>query len=173
MHALLQQLAGGDRRSIGCADAVALEVIQSPEQLPVLVAGLFEDDPVIRMRAADALEKVSQTHIQPLMPFKQRLLSLASEETQTDVCWHLAQILPRLTLNHQEHRALVTDFLAYLASGSSIVNTSVMQAFYDIAAKDDQLSDELWCHIEELAITGTPAMKARGRKLLAQRHKKK
>ena len=62
----------------------------------------------------------------------------------------------------------VNTLLAYLSDNSSIVRTFVMQAFADIAKTDEELRPSLRDHISELAATGTPAMKARGRKLLAE-----
>jgi hypothetical protein len=56
---LLGMLRQGDRRSIGKADEVVALVLRQPRHLPVLAAGLWHPDPLVRMRAADALEKVS------------------------------------------------------------------------------------------------------------------
>ena len=56
--ALLEQLAGGDRRSIGRSNEVVATVLADPELLSVLFSGLDHDDPLIRMRAADAREKI-------------------------------------------------------------------------------------------------------------------
>ena len=59
-YAVLDRLRGGDWRSIGRANAVARAVLRRPGTLPELAAGLWHADPVIRVRAADALEKVSR-----------------------------------------------------------------------------------------------------------------
>jgi hypothetical protein len=44
-----------------------------------------------------------------------------------------------------------------------------MQAMADLAASHPRLAPEVRQHLEELAAIGTPAMKARGRKLLRTR----
>jgi hypothetical protein len=59
MHAMLQMLLGGDRRSIGKSNAVAALVLKQPELMDVLFSGMLMDEPVLRMRCADAAEKVS------------------------------------------------------------------------------------------------------------------
>jgi hypothetical protein len=58
---ILTLLEGGDRRSVGRADEVAALVSRNPKLFPQLIAGLWSDDPLVRMRAADAAEKVTRT----------------------------------------------------------------------------------------------------------------
>jgi len=167
MHPLLQKLKGGDRRSIGLSDEVVSDVLNKPDLFHVLIDGLSIDDPVIKMRAADAMEKASLEHPQYLLPYKKKLIELATNTKQKEVRWHLAQILPRLNLTHKENVKVVDILLTYFSGNSSIVNTFVMQAFADIAKTDEELRPSLLVHICELTEIGTPAMKARGRKLLA------
>lgn len=168
MRSLLQKLEGGDLRSTGQADEVASDVLNKPELFSVLVDGLSSENPIIKMRAADAMEKASRIQPDHLLPFKKQLIKLAEISEQKEVRWHLAQILPRLNLSHKENVSVVNTLLTYLSGNSSIVNTFVIQAFADIAQSDNKLQPELLVHIKELSETGTPAMKARGRKLLAQ-----
>jgi hypothetical protein len=172
MHQLLQKLEGGDRRSIGRSDEVASDVLEQPALISELVEGLFQNNPIVRMRTSDALEKATKENANHLLPFKKRLLALAETEEQIEVRWHLAQIVPRLGLTHEENLSFVKSLLSYLSGSSSIVSTSVMQAFSDIAENDEELKGELLVHIEELTVVGTPAMKARGRKLLAKHQDK-
>ena len=54
---ILSLLKGGDRRSIGRADRVAEIVSKNRKLFPQLMAGLWSDDDLVRMRAADAAEK--------------------------------------------------------------------------------------------------------------------
>ncbi len=62
MHPILGKLQGGDRRSIGRSDEVVAQVLADPALLAPLAEGLLADDPLVRMRAADALEKVTAQH---------------------------------------------------------------------------------------------------------------
>ena len=134
----------------------------------VLVDGLSAEDPIIRMRASDAMEKISLEHPEYLLPYKKELMKLAANSEQKEVRWHMAQILPRLDLSQKERIAVINTLLMYLSDDSSIVKTFVMQAFADIAKSDSELRPALLVHISELTTTGTPAMKARGKKLLVE-----
>ena len=81
MTNILSRLRGGDRRSIGKVNEVVTAVQKKPGLIKDLVDGLFDDDPVVRMRAADALEKISGDNRHVLQPFKTRLIRLAQEGT--------------------------------------------------------------------------------------------
>lgn len=168
MHPLLQKLSGGDRRSIGRSEEVVSDICQQPALFAVLIEGVNTDDPVIRMRASDAMEKISRVHPEFLLPYKKRLMDLAAAATQKEVRWHLAQMLPRLPLNHWENAAIVDLLASYLNDDSRIVKTFVMQAMADIAAVDEQLRPALLAKLQALTDSGTPAMRARGRKLITQ-----
>src|SRR5580658_7705264 len=101
---MLSMLAGGDRRSIGRADEVADLVGREPKVLPHLVECLWDTDALLRMRAADAMEKLSREQAVLLQRFKAPLLGLLAETTQQEVRWHLAAIVPRLRLTRSECR---------------------------------------------------------------------
>jgi hypothetical protein len=167
MHALLQSLSGGNRRSIGQSSRVASIVLETPELIDVLFQGLESADPVLRMRCADAIEKVTAKRPELLAPYKERLLHEFSRIEQQEVRWHVAPMLARLSLSRKEETAVLNVLLGYTNNRSSIVKTMAMQALTDIAIHSVHLLPEVKQHIEELMVIGTPAMKARGRKLLA------
>ncbi|MGA8555582.1 MAG: hypothetical protein WB630_14300 [Candidatus Acidiferrales bacterium] len=133
---MLDRLKGGDLRSIGNADEVASQVAQRPELFRELILGLWSDDPVVRMRAADAAEKVTRKNPDLLKPHKRELLGLMAEAKQKEVRWHLAAIVPRLPLNAAECRAAVTLLNGYLKDRSSIVKTFALQGLVDLARLD-------------------------------------
>lgn len=168
MHPLLNKLSGDDLRSIGRSNEVVSEVLSDPILVEVLVSGIDVDDPVVRMRSADALEKISVQNAGYLSQYKTQLLRLAAKTSQKEAQWHLALILPRLLLSKGEKERIIAILSSYLTSKSSIVKTCVMQAFADLAAGDSHFRDVLYGRIESLAKNGTPAMQARGRKLLAR-----
>jgi hypothetical protein len=70
---ILDLLAGGDRRTIGLSDKVVAIVSQNPRLFPKLIAGLWSDDPLVRMRSADATEKVTRSNRQLLRPYRKEL----------------------------------------------------------------------------------------------------
>src|ERR1700683_4880663 len=118
---ILTMLKGGDRRMIGHSDRVAAMVSKSPRLFPELIAGLWSDEPLVRMRAADAAEKVTRTNPALLRPYKKELLGLMSEAKQQELRWHLAAIIPRLTLNARERQIIASALNNYLHEGSSTV----------------------------------------------------
>ncbi len=168
MHPLLEMLSGGDRRSIGRSNAVVAEVLAEPGLFGVLFEGLLYSDPLIRMRCADAVEKITVTHPEYLQPYKPRLLEQVASIDQQEVRWHTAQLIPRLALTPEERSRAVSILDSYLSDKSSIVKTFAMQALAELAAQDDSLREVILPKLETLTRQGSPAMQSRGRKLLAK-----
>jgi hypothetical protein len=166
MHAILKKLRGGDRRSIGRSDEVAADVLGSPALFDELINGLFVSDPLIRMRAADAVEKITRANPDFLEPHKSALMRVAGETEQQELRWHLAQLLPRLTLKPEEQRTVVEILYSYLDDQSKIVVTFALQALADFAKEDRRMKPRLVRLLEEFIETGSPAIKSRSRKLL-------
>ena len=96
---ILLLLRGGDRRTIGRADEVVAIVSKDPGLFPELIAGLWSEDSLVRMRAADAAEKVTRENPELLRPYKKELLGLMAEAGEQELRWHLAAMVPRLPLN--------------------------------------------------------------------------
>ncbi|MGH3140725.1 MAG: hypothetical protein ACRDQE_13420, partial [Gaiellales bacterium] len=122
---------GGDRRSIGRSNEVVADVLADPSLFDLIFDAIASDDPLIAMRAADAVEKVTAVQPELLRPHKRRLLTELASIPQQEVRWHVAQMLPRLSLSARERRQ---------AAGI----------------------------VRRLTREGTPAMRARGRRLLAE-----
>jgi HEAT repeat protein len=170
MHAILKKLSGGDRRSIGRSNEVVAEVFARPAQAPralkILIGALASPDEVLRMRSADAIEKITAQRPELLQPFKKKLLALAISTTQKEVRWHLAALTPHLKLNPNERAVAIEILFDYLRDKSSIVKTFAMQSLADLASTDQKLKSQVRPLLEELIQIGTPAMRARGRKIL-------
>jgi hypothetical protein len=168
MNPILAKLAGGDQRSIGKADEVVSEVLSKPSLFDLLFDGLLNEDPIIRMRSADAIEKITVDHNEYLWPYKKILIGRVAKNTQKELRWHVAQMIPRLTLTKGERARVVKILMDYLTDQSHIVKTFAMQALADIATQDDCLRTRIIPVLVRLTSTGSPAMKSRGRKLLAK-----
>jgi hypothetical protein len=161
-------LAGSDRRSIGRSDEVTKLVLQQPKLFRELIACLWHDDPVIRMRAADAAEKVSTHNPLLLVRYKSQLLGLLAETDQIELRWHLAQMIPRFKLTARERQRAAAALRRYLDDRSSIVRTCALQALSELSRKDEALRSETKQLLETALRSGTAAMKARARHLLKQ-----
>ncbi len=166
MANILSKLRGGDRRSIGKVSEVVAAVQKKPDLFKNLVTGLFDEDPVVRMRAADAMEKISLDNPQSLQPFKTELIRLAQQTQQQELRWHTAQMIPRLKLTSKETATVTDIFFEYLNDKSKIVVTFAMQALSDLALKRAEASARVLRAIEKLSRTGSPAIQSRGKKLL-------
>jgi hypothetical protein len=166
-HPILTKLAGGDRRSIGRANEVVAEVLARPALFRVLVEGLTSENPVVCMRAADALEKITARRPELLRPYKNTVLEISGRTRQREVRWHMAVLLPRMNLRARERAVAVRILFDYLDDPSSIVKTFAMQGLAGLATQDATLRSKIIPLLRKLTDTGTPAMRARGRKLLA------
>lgn len=159
-------LEGSDRRSIGRANEVAQLVLRAPRRFRELIKCLWHENPVVRMRAADAAEKVSAQKPCLLDRHKPQLLGLLAEAKQIELRWHLAAMVPRLRLTPAERQRAVAALHHYLKDRSSIVKTFALQGLADLARDDAALRGSVKQLLEDVVQSGTLAMRARARKLL-------
>jgi hypothetical protein len=118
------------------------------------------------MRAADATEKVARKIPELLRPYKKEFLGLMAEAREPELRWHLAVIVPRLPLNSKE-RQLTTSLLSrYLRDRSSMVKTFALQGLADLTVDGTSVRPGVIEILRQATRRGTPAMKARSRKLL-------
>ena len=168
MHALLEKLKGGDFRSIGRSEEITKTVLSQPELFAVLLSGLTSDDALVRMRAADAAEKVSAIHPEWLAPYKRYLLDEVAKIDQQEVRWHAALLFTRLELTKPERMRAASILKSWLEDKSRIVQTFALQALADLSKRDAGLRSEVKRLIEEKVKTGPPSVQSRGRKLLKE-----
>jgi hypothetical protein len=159
-------LRNGGRRSIGRSNEVAHEISKNEKLFAQVLAEVLDPNPVIRMRAADAIEKASADNPKLLQPHKRVILKKIAAIPQQEVRWHLAQILPRLRLTPKERDLAASILFDYLEDKSSIVKTFAMQGLADLAQQDSHLQKRILPILEFLTANGTPAMRSRGRMLL-------
>jgi len=173
MTNILDKLRGGDLRSIGSANEVAKEIANNTEQFKIVFSGLYDDDPVVRMRAADAVEKATKDRRELLAGYSTKVISILKTTEQQEVCWHMAQIAPRLDLSQSEERQLVGLLKKLLSHKSRIVMVSAMDALAGFAEKNKTLLNEVIEIIKRQMEGGSPSVLSRGRKLLQRLEKKK
>ena len=166
MSDILDKLKGGDRRSIGRADEVVAEVLDNTTLFDDLFSGMQHDNPLVRMRSADAVEKITALHPDFLKPYKTTIIEEVSPIDQQEVRWHVAQMVPRLELRESEVNEVSDILFGYLDDDRKIVKTFSMQALADLAQQHAELIPQVTQILEEQTRTGSPAMKSRGRKLL-------
>ncbi|MDX2775981.1 hypothetical protein PV379_01255 [Streptomyces caniscabiei] len=98
-------LDGGHANSLGRVNEVIEIVLGDKTRLDELYGCLFDDDAWVRMRAADALEKICRVHPDWLLPYVDRFQSELFGSTQPSIQWHLAQIYAQVTLTDTQRHA--------------------------------------------------------------------
>ena len=166
MDTILSYLEEGDLRSIGRVPEVIEMVLADPTLFQLLIRAMIHQDPGVRMRSADAVEKISRERPDYLHPHKDFILSKVTKQTQQEVRWHLAQILPRLEWNERERQQVVEILFSFLDDSSKIVQTNSIQALAELVNDDADLYLRVRRVVEELIDTGSPAVKNRATKLL-------
>ena len=147
----------------------AIDAVQNdPSLFSTLIKGMHNENELIAMRSSDAVEKLTSGKPQWLTPHKRVLVDLLDYSIQQEVLWHLAQIIPRLSLSKNEKQELIKTFVSFLNNKSRILVTFSMQAMVDIADNDDQLKNAIYPIIKDLSETGSGAMRSRGRRLINQ-----
>jgi HEAT repeat protein len=159
-------LCTGDRRTVGRVPDVVKKVLQHREQLPELMDCLFDEEAAVRMRAADALEKISRVRCDECEPYAGMLLDLLEGTQQGELRWHLAVILPRLPLNSSQRLRTAHALQSCLQARSSLVKVYALQGLVDLTSQEPSLRQQTIDLLRLSERSGTSAMKARSRKLL-------
>ncbi|MCC5892219.1 hypothetical protein [Exiguobacterium sp.] len=160
-------LNGGDLRSIGHVDEVVQFVGDDAERFDELMSGLTDARPVVRMRSADALEKVTRGHLELLRPHQATLFQQLHLATQQEVRWHLAQLMPRLTWAEEEATEIVRVLTGWIdTETSNIVIVNALQALFDLSIMHPRFRDDVITLLKGKLESGSPAVKSRSKKLL-------
>ena len=163
---ILDKLRGGDLRSIGRSNEVAEDIEKNVSLFETVFRGLYDSDPLIRMRSADVIEKVTRNKPELLSNHTPEVISILTTAEQQEVCWHTAQIAPRLAYSPNEENEIIKALKSYLTHKSKIVRVSALEALTDLAEKNQAITKEVINTIRLHVKTGSPAIQARGRKLL-------
>jgi hypothetical protein len=175
IHSMLR--IGRSRIAVGRAVEVAALVLAQPKAFPRLIECLWDDDPATASRAAHALELVSRDGqpgpIAQLNSVKTSLLGLLPEAQENKLRWHLALIVPRLTLGLTECARAAHALEAWLEDrSSSIVKTMALQGLVDLTRQNPDSLARVLDLLRIYGRSGTAAMRARSRLLLEQLEKK-
>nr|VFJ46126.1 MAG: hypothetical protein BECKDK2373B_GA0170837_101241 [Candidatus Kentron sp. DK] len=165
---LVDRLRGGDLRSIGAAGEIVAEIGDKQELFDEVFSGIYLDVPVVRMRAADVIEKVAHGHPHLLRKHKEAILSRWDEYQQKEVKWHIALLVSYLELSSRERQSVVARLTNWVMDEqeSRIVRVNAMEGLAGIASQAPTLRERVRKLFEVQVRRGTPAMRARGRKLL-------
>lgn len=161
-------LAGGDPRSLGRAQEVVDAVLADPDQLPELFDAVLDEDELVRMRAADAVEKVASRHPEWLVPYVERLLSEVAGIEQDSVRWHVAQLLGEVPLSAEQRERAIALLERFADEGrNGFVVAHSLSSLAALAEQEQSLRPALRRRLERLAKDERSSVAKRAGKLLA------
>ncbi len=131
-----------------------------------LIGELRSSDKGVAERAARTLKKISEADAVALYAWRKKLLAAAFEAVDVRVQWNLSIVLGRLPLKGQDKALSVELMFERLRDTSGLNRTMAMQALMDLSAEDAALRRRVIPVVLEFVEGGTPAMRARARKLL-------
>ena len=130
---------------------------------------LFNDDEVVRMRAADGLEKVARNEPRLFASYRQRLLTEVAKIDQPSVQWHLAQILAEIELTPRQRDRAVRILKRNLERYDDwIVINLTLEALAHFAREDARLRRELIPILHHRQSDPRKAVAERATKLLGE-----
>ncbi len=172
MTDILENLRGGDLRSIGQANEVAHEIEKNPALFGSVFNGLYDSEPVVRMRSADVIEKVTKNKPELLSGYTSKVIPILAFSKQQEVCWHMAQVAPRLECTAIEENEIIEVLKKYLLHKSKIVIVCAMESLAIFAERDSSILHEIIGIIKRQKKKGSPAVQSRGQKLLQRLERK-
>ena len=131
-----------------------------------LVRRLRDGDKAVVERAARTLKKISEADAGALYAWRKALLKEAFRAVDVRVQWNLSIVLGRLPLKGADKALAVELMFERLRDVSGLNRTMAMQALMDLSEQDAALRVRVMPIVLEFVENGTPAMRARARKLL-------
>ncbi len=162
----LDYLNGGDLRSIGRVDEL-LDLIKSQNDFDDLFEYLFNDDRLVVMRAADAIEKISLVNPSYLTAHSTELIALLNSAKNKELKWHLALMVTRINWREEDYRILWErlKLWALEQNSSKIVRVNAIQALYELASKNNEYKSDFKLIIEAVKAENIASINARLKKL--------
>jgi len=134
-----------------------------------LVDALRWADKAKAEEAARTLKKIAEADRAALMPLRKRLLREAFRAQDVRVQWNLTIAIGRLPLTGSDKAVAVDLMFERLSDRSGLNRTLALQALMDLSEEDAALRARVLPFVHKAMEDGTPAMKARARKLLGVR----
>lgn len=165
IRAILASIPRGNK---DCVWQVVELVDGQPRKLTRLIECLWDQDPIVASGAADALERLTRDRPALLEKWKDPLLGLLSEASAKRLRWNLALTVPRMKLTPAQCRRAESALETYLEDRSSVVKTAALHGLADLARQDPRSLPVTMDLLRLAGRSGTPAMRARSRILLAK-----
>ena len=131
-----------------------------------LVGLLRDGDKRVVERAARTLKKIAERDSGALYAWRKALLKESFRAVDVRVQWNLSIVLGRLPLKGADKALAVELMFERMRDVSGLNRTMAMQALMDLSEGDVGLRARVLPIVREALGGGTPAMRARARKLL-------
>lgn len=128
---------------------------------------LFQHEYHLVMRVANAVEKITRSHPQFLKPHKKQLLSLLRSTAGKELKWHVAKLIPRVTLAKSELKDVwgILTWHTRNPNESKIVRVNSLQALYMLAQQFPELQHDYEHTLKAIEHDPFPSIQARIGKL--------
>ncbi|MFN8674382.1 MAG: hypothetical protein U0457_20170 [Candidatus Sericytochromatia bacterium] len=159
-------LREGDLRSIGKVKLL-IEEIRNQTDFDELFCYLYSDERLIKMRAIDAIEKITISNSHYLVKHKKEILDFFKLNNNIEFKWHLALIIPRLDLLDIEIISIWNILKSWASNKkeSKIVRVNSIQALSMLLLKNNSLEEDYNSIINEILLENIPSIKARIKKI--------
>lgn len=133
--------------------------------MPDAIAVLAGGGAFSRARAADAIEKASRKRPDLFTPYFSRFLELAEATSEPSLLWHLAAILPRLSLTAGQASRVASLLGRLQRSGSTLVCVFALQGLVDLSGVHRRFRASASRAIRIAGESTHPSVRARSRKV--------
>lgn len=161
----IARLSGGKRQSIGDADVVAREVQADPDRAEELWDAVWFADPLVAMRAVDALEKASATHPEVLRGHESEILEDLPGSELPEVRWHVGLLVPRLPLTARQMPLAAQVLERLLTDPSRIVSVNALDGIVHLADRHPELAEAADAAMTRASRSPYASVRARARRL--------
>lgn len=165
MRDFISRLAGGKRQSIGESNAVAQEVRDEPHRAAELWEAVWFPDPLVQMRAVDALEKVSAAHPDVLLGHEAEVLEDMPASELPEVRWHVGLLIPRLELDGRRLRFAAEVLDRLMGDPSRLVQVNALDGIIRLADQHPKVGDLADAAMTRAAQSPHASLRARARRL--------
>lgn len=167
MEQFVKLLSGGDLLPIRRSNDDVLKV-RNDDDFDELFKCLSYKDRIVRLRAADTIEKTTLKYPSYLLKHKASLMDLFCTVMDKELKWHLVLLVPRLNLSEKEKEIVWQRLSAWAldTKESKRVRASSIQAVYQIAESDHFYIRNFELLADQIKKEHIPSLNARIKKLI-------
>ncbi len=159
-------LSGNDLRSIGKVNEI-IALVRNQGDFDELFSFMAHPERLIRMRAADAVEKISLEHPEFLQGHVAELFNFCKTAVDKEFKWHLALLLTRPVLSKTEANRTWTILIEWARdkTNSRITRVNALEGLYRLCRMEVFRLPQFQKLLDKLTDENIPSINARIRKI--------